>query len=436
MALDPIYTDAMLGTFRTMHRECLEKNIEGEKFDQLTTVMERMEAIAATANDIGALQGTLLQEDLMGQFGLLYGELLAASHTSASGNNHGFDDRALLQQNLRALEDAIRAIDDSLNASKDNIKKREGSQKFILANETIFEIDVIHRYNTIKKAIHELVDLGKSCENYPTFLRVQIEKGLDKAVEGTAVIKEVYEEDALVNEIRQFSPYHVQRSKEILNTYQELEKTASFGIPHALDIEMERYKIEHRFEPNIREWDLITERWKEIIETLAEWAASQCSRAMYVDPWSLIPVPQRPEAIRFSKHCNPGIIKEQIRLFNKNFGMSFNDIFTHETFIHYTHQKRWRYSQEYLVHLLNVVYPLCTPKALLPRHIIDADQKIFDGKRYFNPEEQPAFVAYKKWFDEKYGAGTLESLTGIEPFSTTSVAQPWNYDSFIQEIAL
>src|SRR5690606_20186353 len=212
---------------------------------------------------------------------------------------------------------------------------------FIVANETIFEIDVIHRYNTIKKAIHELVDLGKSCENYPTLLRVQIEKGLDKAVEGTAVIKEVYEEDALVNEIRQFSPYHVQRSKEILNTYQELEKTASFGIPHALDIEMERYKIEHRFEPDIRKWDLITERWKEIIETLAEWAASQCSRAMYVDPWSLIPVPQRPEAIRFSKHCNPGIIKEQIRLFNKNFGMSFNDIFTHETFIHYTHQKRW-----------------------------------------------------------------------------------------------
>src|SRR5690606_16581801 len=144
-----------------MHRECLEKNIEGEKFDQLTTVMERMEAIAATANDIGALQGTLLQEDLMGKFGLLYGELLAASHTSASGNNHGFDDRALLQQNLRALEDAIRAIDDSLNASKDNIKKCEGSQKFIVAKETIFEIDVIHRYNTIKKAIHELVDLGK-----------------------------------------------------------------------------------------------------------------------------------------------------------------------------------------------------------------------------------------------------------------------------------
>lgn len=436
MGLDKMYADAMLGTFRSMYQECLEKNKPGEKLDLLTAIMNRMEAVAQTANDISELQGTLLQEDLMSRFSLAYSELLAESYQEQHANGGYTDDQALLAQNLKALEDAIQAIDESDKEAKDSIRQSSATEQISTARLSIFQTDVTHRYNTIKNAIQNLVDLGRSSENYPTFLRLQLEKGLDKAAEGTVVVEEVYEEEAVVAQIQRLSPYHIQRSEAIRQAYASLAAKAPFGVPHAIDIELERYKIEHRFEPAIRQWNLLTDRWEELISTLTEWAASQCPRAMYVAPWALIPLPERPEAIRFSKHCCPGILKEQIRLFKQDFDMDFRDVFSHETFIHYINEKRSYYSQEYMVHLLNVVYPLCLPKQLLPQRIIDKDQKIYDDNRYVNPEEQPALINYRKWFDEKYGEGTLEGLIGeAEPFQG-SAAAAWDYEEFIRQINL
>ena len=46
MPIDKTYSDAMLGTFRNMMQECMDKKMSGKAFDTMSNAMDRMEAFA------------------------------------------------------------------------------------------------------------------------------------------------------------------------------------------------------------------------------------------------------------------------------------------------------------------------------------------------------------------------------------------------------
>lgn len=433
MAVDPAMTDGMLGTFRNMYKECVDKEASGPAFDRMKSAMDRMENLANEHSDFMAFQGQLMQENLMGDFSIAYGEVLAEA-AKPKGGGGAYDDKAIMEQTLNALRDAITRIDEGVEQQKQEVKKHHAEGSDRLKVELAMVEKNAQQFVPIKKSIQELIDFGATCENLPTFLRIQIERGLDKATEGSVVTKAVYEEDVQLQEIYQLSPYHKLRSQEILAGYQELESKAAFGVPEGIDIQMQSTIIEHKYMPNIEKWDKIKSDWKSIIDLLAYWAAAHCPRAPYVDPWVILPKEARPPAIESMKNCAPGRIHEKLRMFKENFGMDVKDIFRHESFVYEVNDHQVYYSQEYMVHLMNVVFPLCQPGQFLPQNVIDADEAIYKDDRYNDPEPIGSVVNYITWFENKYGAGSWEKFGQDKYEKRATKAARWNYDEFLNQL--
>jgi hypothetical protein len=438
MAIDPVMSDSMLGTFRNMYKECVDKEYSGPAFERMKIAMDRMENLAVEQTDFAAFSGLLMQENLMGNFSVAYGEVLAEAAKPKEGAAGTYDDAALLKTCLDALRDSIKRLDEGIEQAREEVKKHAKS-----GGEEKMKVDIAmvdnmgQRNESIKKAIQELIDFGKTCENLPTFLRVQIEKGMDKAMEGSAVTRGVYEEDVELNRMWYFSPYHIAKSEDTFESYKQLEAKAAFGVPEGIDIEMERTKIEHKYQPDIEKWNKVIYDWETIIDDLSTWATSNCPRAPVVDPWKMIMDPaERARSIKQDKHIYPGIIKERIRIFKENFGLDFMGIFKHNSFKWQCTDQRIWYSQEYLVHLINVVYPQCKPGNFLSQESIDQDEIIYKTNKTRNPDIMPSVEKYIKWFENKYGEGAWEKWGQSKQEPKGSNAASWNYEEFLKQINL
>lgn len=436
--MDTSIKDSTLQIYRDLFQECKSKNKVNTKFEEMQTYLDRMEYLGNIHTDIASFQGALLQEDLFMKFSLAYADFLAESYTAPSGQSIEENDRRLLNQNLDALRNSLQSIEEQQqvafkkiqNSTADSEKRKDILQKLA--------IEQFHQTDRIKKDIHNLIELGMSSENYPTYLRIQIETGLDKAIEGSTIIKENYAEEYELAKIQNLSPYHINRSQKIWESYLTLSEKAPLSYPESIDIELDRKRIEHEFQPFISQWQAITEKWTSILLNLSYWAASQTSRAPYVEPWVIIPsMENRKEAIEFTKHTGPGTLQQEIRQLKENFDMDFYDIFAHETFIHAIQDNRIEFSQELVIHLIQDVFPNCNPRQFLPNEIIQKNQAIFEAKRYYKPGESFSDLAYKENFIQKYGLETWKIISNepkADHYHKHSIAEHWQYETFLNSI--
>ena len=182
MPVDKMIVDAMLGTFRNMLQECRDKNLSGDDLEAMTATLARMEQLGIEMDDTGAYSGMLVQEGLFMKFSDHYSKVLsAAAQQTGSGNAGVYDeaaDKQLLQITLNAYRDAVKRIKEN----KTQVKEMMGNH----AADT----DVLFKDKIIIDAIEELIALGESGISYPQFLSQLIEKGLDKALEGSVVTGE------------------------------------------------------------------------------------------------------------------------------------------------------------------------------------------------------------------------------------------------------
>jgi hypothetical protein len=415
-----------------MYQECETKQASGPSFEKMKAALQRMEMLANEHSDFMAFQGQLMQENLMGDFGLYSGEVLAGMAKAEQADT--YDDKALLEQSLNGLRDALKRLDDMEQDTRNEVLKHAKA-----GEEKLTEVDLIvaqksvEQYEPIKKAIRELIAFGETCENLPTFLRIQMEKGMDKAMDGSVVVRDVFEEDVVLSDIQHLSPFHKQRSRDILNMYVALQEKSAFGTPEPIEVEMERRRIEVRYQPDLDKWDKVRYEWRTILETLAHWVASQCPRAPYVDPWQMIPEPAKSEQIKEDKHCNPGWLEGYLNVFRENHGLSFMDIFRLESFRYDVEDHRLLYSQEYMLHLIRNIFPQCRTGNFLSQELIDLDMKFYNEKRMWDPEPMPSMLKFIEWFNNKYGAGVYQQRFGPYEHTTTNAA-PWNYQAFLAEL--
>lgn len=179
-----------------------------------------------------------MQENLFAKFSDHYGRALNVQAQEASGGESGddYDDGALLKQTLDALRNAVKSIKDAkqqairqsaeydpqkamdqgldyLERNKekmglgdvldthgggmDNLKKAaaEDLQKELTARPNAYgntaEIEALINDEALTKPIEDIIALGEEeGMTFPRFLRLQIELGLDKAMEGSVVVRE------------------------------------------------------------------------------------------------------------------------------------------------------------------------------------------------------------------------------------------------------
>ena len=169
-----------------------------------------------------------MQEDLFGKFSAHYTKALTSQYQAQNSENGGtYNDAALLKQCVDALKYAVHKIKDSYNKTIEdaktlmqknikirvlNILKKQQVQQ--LANslktskkrfrqnfkkkpnafDNSIEVAVLHDPELIIKGIQDLIDLGEQeGMTTPKFLRLQIETGLDKAMQGTSTFRKALE---------------------------------------------------------------------------------------------------------------------------------------------------------------------------------------------------------------------------------------------------
>ncbi len=418
MPVEKNMLDAMLDTFRNMAKDCQEKKATGEAFDKMMAALQRMEDLGKEMDDFSAYSAKITTEGLQMKFSTFYGQVLGDLNKPSSASESGvYDDKALLNQTLDAYRDAVKRLrqgkQEALDVAQDDITKNE--------------IEALNKNEMLITPIEDVIKLGESGINFPTFLRLIIEKGLDKAMEGSVATSEALEYDLGWAKAMHVSKFHVAEKTEILKKYNELAYKAPFKVPDSLEFELERKLIEYKYLPHIEKWRAIKLRWEQIIDNLDTWAIAHTRFAPYMLPWKMSKNPS--EAIQRDKDCIPGGIKVREKIFAEYFELEFHDIFTHETFINDVNNFFMDYSQGWVEFLVNKIYPEALPGKYLDKDLIKETEDIHEKKLRFNPERHRALENVEKYYDSVFGEGMYaRKTTPVQ--KNDSQAPPWNLKIF------
>ncbi|HYG49718.1 MAG TPA: hypothetical protein VD905_02395 [Flavobacteriales bacterium] len=400
MPIDPMFSESILSSFRGMAKEMDDKNITGPDVDQMKAALGRMEQLANELSDLNEFNGLIMQENLYMKFSDHYGRALSnASKAQYQVNSNVYDeksDRQLMNQTLNAYRDAIKRLQE---AKKENVKQHgEKASKVFLDTDHLI------------KPIEDVIKLGESGITYAAFLRMMIEQGMDKAMEGSIVGRNAIVYSKEFYEAGKISPHYDERETRNLALYDELTATSKFHVPSILKYNLGCEKIAVEIDPKIKKWDAIKDAFDRILSELSFWSMANMTFAHTLEPWSMAANPR--EAVKRTVECTPGEHAVQLKQFKKYFGLDFYDIFTHEIFLwDVTWHHIW-YSQEYINFLKDEVKPICLPGNKLSPELVSKMEKIYKEDRMRNPDLHKVAERYKENHDKYFGEGTYEAKHG------------------------
>jgi hypothetical protein len=349
MPIDNTMADSMLGAFRSMFSDIAAKNISGENFDKMKSVLDKMEQCAVEMDDIVSFSTRLATENLYTEFSNAYSKVMAELASKEYSGNDG--DEKLLAQALQSYSDFIPGLKDVKHGDK------------------------------IAKAIQDVIDLGKSGITYPVFLRICEEKGLNKILQGGLVIR-----DGLLEELQfakdSFYPFTIKMREDVLEAYDKMSLTSAFGVPDSFEFGLVRQNIEWKYEPDIIKWMEIIRRWDKMLEIVNDWVDSFGSFAPFDQRWADMRGMQYTlENIKYTKLCNPGFLKRREIIFNDYFQLNWDDIFTHDTWNWEMKAGRIWYS-DINIEKLQKGYSFCVPGGSPPAELISLAEKINNEKLF------------------------------------------------------
>ena len=474
MPLDPMLLNSLLGPFKNMMEECKSKNLSGEDFDKMCETYTRMEQLGQEHDDMNAFNGQIMQENLYGKFSDYYGRALSAEKKAEMASGSGnYDDAALLKTSVDALKQAIQTIkqryeeaiqmakgenaQEQMNMGLDYLERNSDPEMFKATggmdalrneanksfNETIektpnafdssVEVEILQNPDELIKPIQDVIDLGEQPGmTLPKFLRIQIERGLDKAMEGAVVARKGLETSLEFTEVNPVSPYHIEKDKRKIVVFDELAAAQKFNVPNWKEMNMANNDIDRELEPHIIKWDKFERMWDKLIWDLSFWSLSYCSFAPFIKPWSLSNNPQ--EAVIKTQKTTPGLFQEWEKLYRKYFGANIYDLLKHETFEWSVKYNYISYSQEFVEFLIEKIYPECKPFNDLPTQLIEERASFYKKDRNSvdregNPLGHMPAERMRVFYNQKFGEGRYESKYG-QIVKNESQAAPWNWETF------
>lgn len=474
MPLDPMILNAMIDPFRNMMKDVQSKNLTGPDVDQMSATLQRMEELGNSTDDLNVFNGTMMQENLFGKFSEYYSRALSSEAKAAyDSGEKSYDDASLLKNSIDALKSAIQTLKDNyekaiqmakgedaeeqMNKGLDYLERNTEKGKFKATGgfkslrkeskksleETLedkpnaynssVEVEILTDPTEIIKGIQDVIDLAEQPGmTLPRFLKMQIETGLDKAMEGSVVAKKGQEYTLEFTKAMAVSPFHIQKEERKLAKYEELASKNKFNQPNMKELSYEHREIDRELERPMELWGTITDRWDDLLWDLSFWSLSYCSFAPYIKPWALAKDPVA-ATIRTQKTA-PGVFKQKERLFEKYFGLKFHDIFKHETFEWAVKNDFISYSQEFIEFLIEKIYAECRPFNDLSSQLISERASYYKKDRLSvdresNPHGHYPAVRVAEFYDKKFGEGRYRSKFGeIEPVDTA--AKPWDWGAF------
>jgi hypothetical protein len=346
MPIDKTTADAMLDPFRGMVKDLEAREIKGETFDNVKAVLDKMEKYAQDMSDVMEFSTRMAVEGIYTEFSNKYTKAIMAAT-----QNQPTDDEGLLKQSHKAMVDAY-------NYHRDRPES-------------------VHIVGPIKR----IVEIGNSGVSYPVYLRMAEEEGLYDAMK-SGQQRPVIEFELDVAK-KMYDPVRTEMFGKILKAWDDLATKAFYGHPDPAEFGIIRSRIEWEYAPIINRWDAIYRRWDKLTEMAFDWMDSFCSFAPCDERWVGRSGSETRKNIERTQECGPGFFKVRESIFNEYFALTWNDIFTHETWLNEVKAERIWYSNE-AISLIKEVYPHIKLGGKPPREIISKRESLQDGKRYMS----------------------------------------------------
>lgn len=474
MPIDPMILDAMLNTFRGMAQDIQSKGLQGEDVDKMIAALNRMEELGQQMSDINEFNGAIMQENLFGTFSDHYGKALSAEAQSAQ-DDKGYDDATLLKQTLDALRNAVQRIKDGKQeaiAMAESYSQEEATQQtldYLKRNSAQYgditsapgfesksqealeearqndqndaakrselihkEMNALYDEKALIEPIEELIKLGEEPGmTLPLFLKIQIEKGMDKAMEGSAVTLAGLEYELSYTKAMMVNPYDIEEKERSMQVFKDLASKAKFGVPNSLEVTLAQNKISWELEPKKIHWNELKDRFFNILGHLDSLIIASSQYFPSYSPYTMMATyNEKKEHAQFVKDCIPGIMKQEEKLLEKYFGITFLEMFDHEIFKWEVNSHQIDYSQEYTEFLKNKVYPEAIPLQMLSNETISEFENSFHGKNNMsNPDAYKLEERIVLMMNEKFGAGYYEQKFGRADFGQRN-AVSWDLSTF------
>lgn len=424
MPIDSNLLNSMIGTFKTMMEDCKSKNLSGDAFDQMCATYERMEQLGQEHSDMNAFNAQLTEENLFANFSNYYSQALAqgASNSSSSTNgaSSGYDDQALLQQTIDALKSAIQEQKSAFERAKQE------------STDNAAEIEVLMNPEDLIQGIQDMIDLGEQeGMTYPKFLRIQIEKGLDKAMDGGTTSKKSLQYELEFAQANVVSPLHIEKAEKKLEKYNALAEQSAIGIPNKNSLKVALNEIDREYEPRILAWEKGHAAWEKLFNDIAFWSLSYCSFAPTIEPWSMSANPAK--AVLKTQKITPGIFRAREKRYQHYYDGDFKKLLQHPSFKWEVEHHKFGYSQEFMTYILQEVLPNCQPNQDLSNETKAKHEDMYTNKRTQNPEIMKYQENFAAFYDQKFGAGRYWEKYGPKP-TLNSNAEPWNWSEFEKEV--
>lgn len=462
MPIDSLMLDPMLSPYKKMVQECKDANMSGEDFDIMCQILARMEELAQKHNDMAAFSMEMLKEDLYLKFSTHYTNVLTKG--SQSGDSANNSDSILLKRYLDTLRDSIKKIKEekqnAIERARSFDAKANASDQMAYFNRNMFgsatnkikrkvfkEVDddskdKPNKYNNdveVEKLFHDdlyIVPIEKAIAlgeepgmTYPRYLRLLIEKGLDKLMEGQAAERAGMAFNLRIAEALGKGTISTEMEQKKLEAFDKLAELSELKIPNSDELNITLERIDRQYSPQILKHGNIEDRWKDIIYDMFIWSLSYVSFAENIEPWSMYSSEKKRKMIIETQKTSPGIIKERLKQLKKYHDIDFYDIFKHVTFKLSVELNTIEYSQELIEFLIDKVYPECKPFNDLPKDAISILEKLYKEKKIDNPEIHLPAERMMKYYDAEYGEGRYATKFPL-PIKNDSTAAPWNLDSF------
>ena len=402
MAINKMYSEPMLAAFRKMMQDCTDKNYSGEDFDKMAAALKRMEDLAEELNDFNEYNATLMKEGLQMKFSQHYSAVLSnAAQAKLKSDDGSYDDSSLLATTVKAYEDAILRLQEAQDIA---FKDAKGDVSKIKTADKVIPI------------LKKVVKFGKSGVSLPVFLTTLIKKGLEKALEGQVATRSAIEFEIEINKAQSSITPIVKMHEERLAAFDKMAENSLFKLPDSFEFNLKSDDLYRKYASVIDKWRQIESRWSKIFDLVYDWLDSYCKFALWDTRWR--PPGCKDETlvkknIRRTKGCNPGILKQRERIFKECFNLSWDDIFSHPTFIFRHSTFFFPFSKERF-NLLKKTYLYCKPESNPatveepPKELIDMAEKLHNEKKCSNPDLEKGKLQMIKVYNNYWGEGAYE----------------------------
>lgn len=163
----------------------------------------------------------------------------------------------------------------------------------------------------------------------------------------------------------------------ILEAHDTLRSDSELGVVDPLELELERFRITWEHEPRIATRDALVQRWRRLIYLVVDWLDSHCSFAPGDDRWAS---PDGSNAtqrnIERARERNPGFLSVREGLVAEAWGLSFEGVFAHESYLAERRGGRMPDSDR-RVELARATRPHCIPEGSPPPELVARAEELY-----------------------------------------------------------